>query len=244
MFSFLEVLAQVASHIDAFDMPHKNQFGFINQTLNLQQPESTPSGSSTSIFALNNATRQPRRRAESMPWSHQTSILKPFQNSFQLKTFPKTLPIPHFVQTEHREGFAGWFGARDSERTQSLSHHITFDISLCILMLLSQLTWIIFFSLSTTSAQDFSNEIYETYEEPNVSLNSSKEPKTLSSLFSQDPWNVLLSPAYSMIQTSPCPPVLLTAPYIPAGMTGIHWNSPEWHWNPQESTGMNRNLQE
>ena len=135
-----------------------------------------------------------------MPWSHQTSILKPFQNSFQLKTFPKTLPIPHFVQTEHREGFAGWFGARDLERTQSLLHHVTFDAPLCILMLLSQLTWIIFFSLSTTSAQDFSNEIYETYEEPNVSLNSSKEPKTLSSLFSQDPWNLLLSPAPSLLE--------------------------------------------
>jgi hypothetical protein len=30
--------------------------------------------------------------------------------------------------------------------------------------------------------------------------------------------------------------VLLTAPYIPAGMTGIHRNPPEWDWNPQECT--------
>ena len=39
--------------------------------------------------------------------------------------------------------------------------------------------------------------------------------------------------------------VLFDAPQIPAGMTGIHWNPPEWDrnppeqdWNPLESTGM------
>ena len=32
--------------------------------------------------------------------------------------------------------------------------------------------------------------------------------------------------------------VLFTAPQIPAGMTGFHWNPVEWDQNPQESTGM------
>jgi hypothetical protein len=54
-----------------------------------------------STFALDNATRQPRRRAESMPWSRQMSTLKSRHNSLQLKTFPKNLPIPHFFQGEH-----------------------------------------------------------------------------------------------------------------------------------------------
>ena len=80
-----------------------------------------------------------------------------------------------------------------------------------ILMLSSQL--IIFFSPSTTSSQIFSNK---TYEEPNLRLNLRKEPstpresyhslpETPSSVFSQDSENFLLSPAYSMIQSSPRP---------------------------------------
>ena len=32
--------------------------------------------------------------------------------------------------------------------------------------------------------------------------------------------------------------VLFTAPQIPAGMTGFHWNPVEWDRNPQESSGI------
>jgi hypothetical protein len=81
-------------------VPYENQTVFINLALNSQEHESTP-GATTSIFALDNATRQPRRRAETMPWTGQTSILKSRHNSLQLKAFPKALPIPHFVQSEH-----------------------------------------------------------------------------------------------------------------------------------------------
>ena len=82
-------------------IPYEEQTFFINLALpvNGQALESAPA--STSTFALNNATRQPRRRAESMPWNHQASILRFCQNSLQLKLAPKALPIPHFIQAEH-----------------------------------------------------------------------------------------------------------------------------------------------
>jgi hypothetical protein len=80
-------------------VPYENHSFILNSALNVQALDSAPA--STSTFALDNATRQLRRRAESMPWSHQTSILRSRQNSLQLKPFPKALPTPHFVEAEH-----------------------------------------------------------------------------------------------------------------------------------------------
>ena len=148
-------LFSVESRQQVSDMPHvpyENQTVFINSAFNVQELERTPA--STSTFALDNATRQPRRRAESMPWSRQTSIFKSHQNSLQLKPFRKVLPIPHFVQAEQdrsRDGFklpvAGWFTSRKSygtrESARLLSHHVISMFLHVILMLLSQL--IIFF---------------------------------------------------------------------------------------------------
>ena len=61
--------------------------------------DSAPASMNT--FALNISTRQPRRRAESMPWSRQMSTLRSRQNSLQLKPSPQALPIPHFIQAGH-----------------------------------------------------------------------------------------------------------------------------------------------
>jgi hypothetical protein len=85
-------------------VPYENQPFFLNSALNVhrdwQELDSAPA--LTTTFALNNATRQPRRRAESLPWSHQTSILKlgSQQNSPQYKPFPIDLPVTHFFQAE------------------------------------------------------------------------------------------------------------------------------------------------
>ena len=81
--------------------PYENHIFLLNSELNVHAPDSAPA--STSTFALDNATRQPRRRAETMPWNHQTSIFRSRQHSLQLKPFPEALPgpIPHLVQAEH-----------------------------------------------------------------------------------------------------------------------------------------------
>jgi hypothetical protein len=115
-------------------VPYENHIFFLNSTSNdAQVPENTapPPSPSTSTFALHNATRQPRRRADTMPWSHHTSIFKshPSQNSLQLKPFPKALPVPHFLQAEHdrREIEMDWEDglgemAREQERGQNYYH--------------------------------------------------------------------------------------------------------------------------
>ena len=75
----------------------------------MQGLDSVPA--STTTFTLDNAIRQPHRRAESLPWSHQTSILRvgSQQNSFQLDPFSKALPVTHFVQAKHDEDVEmGW----------------------------------------------------------------------------------------------------------------------------------------
>jgi hypothetical protein len=91
-------LSQLSRQV-ASDMPYENHTFYLNPPLNVHGPDSAPA--STSAFALDNATRQPRRRAESMPWSNQTSILGSRRNSLQLKKTPQSLPIPHFVEPEH-----------------------------------------------------------------------------------------------------------------------------------------------
>ena len=88
----------------------------LNSALNLQTPESMSTSMNT--FALDSATRQPRRRAESMPWNHQTSTLRFHRNSLQLRPLPKALPVPHFVQAERdRDAEMVWEnGLGDVER--------------------------------------------------------------------------------------------------------------------------------
>ena len=90
------------------DMPrisYENEYPtfILNTALNHGEQEFDSALSLTTAFALNSATQQPRRRAETLPWSHQMSTLKlgSQQNSLKLKPFPKSLPIPHFVQLEH-----------------------------------------------------------------------------------------------------------------------------------------------
>ena len=82
---------------------NQRQTFILNTALNHEVQELDSAPPLTTTFALNDATRQPRRRAETLPWSHQMSILKlgSQRNSLQLKPFPKSIPIPHFVQSEH-----------------------------------------------------------------------------------------------------------------------------------------------
>lgn len=101
-FFFLKFISAL-THTHVPTMPrvnYENHTFFLNVNPNdAQVLESMPA--STSTFALDNATRQPRRRAESMPWNHQTTILKSHHNSLQNKPFPKALHIPHFIQAGH-----------------------------------------------------------------------------------------------------------------------------------------------
>ena len=79
-------------------VPYENHTFSLTSPLNLHAFDSAPS---MNTFALNSTTRQPRRRAESMPWSRQMSTFESRQNSLQLKTSPQALPIPHFIQAGH-----------------------------------------------------------------------------------------------------------------------------------------------
>ena len=111
-------------------VPYENHTFFLNSTLNstlndAQVIESMAPPASTSTFALHNATRRPRRRADSMPWSHHTSIFKSRPNSLQLEPLPKALrlPVPHFLQAEQdRELEMDWedgLGKMGQERGQN-----------------------------------------------------------------------------------------------------------------------------
>ena len=96
-------LSQNTSDMPRVSYENQRQTFILNTALNHEVQELDSAPPLTTMFALNDATRQPRRRAETLPWSHQMSILKlgSQRNSLQLKPFPKSIPIPHFVQSEH-----------------------------------------------------------------------------------------------------------------------------------------------
>ena len=86
-------------------VPYENHTFFLNLALNVQELQADSVSASTTLFALDNATRQPRRRAESLPWSHPTSVLRlgSQRNSIQL---PKA---PSIIQAERdRDVEMGW----------------------------------------------------------------------------------------------------------------------------------------
>ena len=110
-------------------VPYENHTFSLNSTLNLQAFESAPASMNT--FTLNSTTRQPRRRAESMSWSRQTSTTQVSSELTSAQTSPTSSPYtpfyPNRTWQRRGDGFAGWFGRYWTRvGTRLLSHHVTF----------------------------------------------------------------------------------------------------------------------